>query len=94
MHINHCLGQHSTCTIILVSPDGFCPEIAERRLLARVPLGPRLVLLPPSFYPLNPNVLAVGGPHAVRLLYLEPAVEDKFVIRQVRRGDHSFAVCV
>lgn len=48
-----------------------------------MPLGPRLVQLPPAFFPLNPCVLAVAGPEAARLVFLDPAPNDSSVVRQV-----------
>ena len=49
--------------------------------VARVKLGPRLAGLPPAFFPLNSNVLAVAGPSAARLIMLEPILAGH-VLRQ------------
>lgn len=50
--------------------------------MARVRLGPRLVDLPPCFFPFNPNVVALAGRLAVRIVALEPLLSG-LVVHQV-----------
>eukprot|EP00983_Pelagomonas_calceolata_P057226 1144966-Pelagomonas_calceolata.AAC.4 len=60
-----------------------CAALFTPRLVASATLGPRLAQLPPTFFPLNKSVLAVGGPEAVRLLFFDASVADNCIVRQV-----------
>ncbi|KAF5836201.1 hypothetical protein DUNSADRAFT_6267 [Dunaliella salina] len=63
-------------------PDPSDPATLSARLVASATLGPRLAQLPPTFFPLNKSVLAVGGPEAVRLLFFDASVADNCLVRQ------------
>jgi hypothetical protein len=59
--------------------EGAEPGTEALTCLARVAMGPRLVALPPVFFPLNQNVVLVAGHGAARLIVLQPMLNGHVV---------------